>query len=251
MERDFEGKVVLITGAARGLGRAVARRLAARGATLYLVDILADKLEETRSELAEKGTRLKAVVCDIAKRQNCFELVEKAVETFGRLDVLCNIAGIVRFAHVPEMTQEEWELVMAINFHAPFYLSQAAIPHLLKTNGNIVISASQTASVGSAYLVAYSASKAAVVQMTRSMAMEYIHQQIRINVVAPGSMRTPIGKGVSLPADADQGLLTRYAGLREASDPDDVASLIAFVASDQGRAIHGACLAADGGASAG
>ena len=140
---------------------------------------------------------------------------------------------------------------MAINFHAPFYLSQAAIPHLLKTHGNIVNTASQTASVGSAYLVAYSASKAAVVQMTRSMAMEYTHQPIRINVVAPGSMRTPIGKGVSLPEGADSDLLARYAGLREPSDPNDVASLIAFVASDHGRAIHGACLNADTGASAG
>jgi meso-butanediol dehydrogenase/(S,S)-butanediol dehydrogenase/diacetyl reductase len=251
MERDFEGRVVLVTGAARGFGRAVARAFAARGASLFLVDILADKLEATRAELDAKGVPVRAMAADVAQRETCFAATAAAVDAYGRLDVLCNVAGIVRFNHVPDVSAEEWAQVLAVNLSAPFFFSQAAIPHLLKTSGNIVNVASQTATIGAAYLVAYSVSKAAIVQMTRSMAMEYMHQSIRINAVAPGTMRTPIGKGVTQPEGMDVALVERYTGMRPASEPEDIAELVVFTASDKGRAIHGACLSADGGVTAG
>jgi meso-butanediol dehydrogenase/(S,S)-butanediol dehydrogenase/diacetyl reductase len=251
MERDFAGRAVLVTGAARGLGRAIALAFAARGASLLLVDILAERLETTRAELAEMGAPVRAFPGDIARRETCFDAVAAAVETFGRLDVLCNAAAIVRFNHVPDVSAEEWARVLAVNLSAPFFFAQAAIPHLLASHGNIVNVASQAAQVGAAYIVPYAASKAALVQMTRSMAMEYVHQPIRINAVAPGTMRTEIGEGVTQPPDLDMALVARYSGLRPPAEAEDVAELVVFAASDKARAIHGACLCADGGVTAG
>jgi NAD(P)-dependent dehydrogenase (short-subunit alcohol dehydrogenase family) len=251
MERDFEGRVVLITGAARGLGRATARAFAARGASLFIIDVLTERLEATRAELAAGGAGVRAQAADIAQREACFAAVAAAVEAYGRLDVLCNAAGIVRFNRVPETPADEWEKIMAVNLRAPFFLSQAAIPHLLKTGGNIVNVGSQAARMGTAYIVPYSASKAALTHMTRSMAMEYARAPIRINAVCPGTMNTEIGEGVTRPEDLDMELILRYSGLRAASEPEEVAELIVFVASDKAKAIHGAVLSADGGVTAG
>ena len=251
MGKDFEGKVVLITGAARGLGKCAAIQFAEQGASLFLIDRLAEQLEETRAELAANGAIVQVMAADISSREVCFAAVEAAIAAFGKLDVLCNCAAIVRMNHVPDISADEWNSLLAINLSAPFHFCQAAIPHLLKTHGNIVNVASQTAFVGSAYLVAYSATKAAIVQMTKSMAMEYIKQPIRINAVAPGTMNTPIATGVWAPKDLDRSLAARYYGIREPAEPEDVAALIVFTASDKARAIHGTCLTADGGSAAG
>ena len=251
MERDFEGRVVLITGAARGLGRATARLFAARGASLFLVDVRPELLEPTRAELAATGADVRAHIADVGARSDCFAAVAAAIESFGKLDVLCNIAGIVRFNRVPEVPEAEWEKLLAVNLSGPFFLCQAAIPHLLKSHGNIVNVGSQSAQMGTAYIVAYSATKAAIVHMTRSMAMEYMRDPIRINAVCPGTMRTGIGEGVTRADDLDMELIQRYSGLRPVNEPEEVAELIVFTASDKASAIHGACLSADGGVTAG
>jgi meso-butanediol dehydrogenase/(S,S)-butanediol dehydrogenase/diacetyl reductase len=251
VERDFEGRSVLITGAARGLGRACARIFAARGAALFLVDVLEDQLADTRAELEATGAACRTMACDISDREACREAVAAAVEAFGGLDVLCNVAATLRFHHVTDVTPADWEKVLAVNLSAPFFFSQAAIPHLLARNGNIVNVASQAATIGCAYIVPYAASKGGLLQMTRSMAMEYVNQAIRINAVAPGTMRTDIGQGVVRPEGVDPVLMARYSGLRPPSEAEDVAELIVFVASDKARAIHGACLTADGGVTAG
>jgi NAD(P)-dependent dehydrogenase (short-subunit alcohol dehydrogenase family) len=251
MQGEFSGKTVFITGAARGLGRAAARMFADKGANLFLVDVLGDLLEETRVELAGKGCDCRALAVNLADRQACFDAVAKAVEAYGRLDVLANVAGIVRFNRVPDVPAEEWALLIAVNLSAPFFLSQAAIPHLLKTHGNIVNVTSQAGAIGCAFIAPYAATKGAMVQLTRSMAMEYMKQPIRINAVAPGTMNTGIGEGVTRMDDIDMELLARYSGLRERSEPEDVAELLVFVASDRARAIHGAILHADGGVTAG
>jgi meso-butanediol dehydrogenase/(S,S)-butanediol dehydrogenase/diacetyl reductase len=251
MTGEFAGKVVFITGGARGLGKAAAVMFAARGASLFLVDMREEALQATRAELAATGCDCRTWVADIGERQACFDAVAGCVEAFGRLDVLCNVAGIVRFNRVPDVPAEEWAKIMAVNLSGPFHLSQAAIPHLLKTGGNIVNVASQSATMGTAYIVAYAASKGGLVQMSRSMAMEYMREPIRINVVAPGAMRTDIGEGVTLPEGMDEELLRRYYGIRPASPPDEVAEMIVFVASDRARSIHGAVLHVDGGVTAG
>jgi NAD(P)-dependent dehydrogenase (short-subunit alcohol dehydrogenase family) len=250
MQTSMQGKVVVITGAARGLGRATALAFANAGASLFLVDVLEGRLKESRDEVAALGVACDAFAADLASGADCAEVVRRAVARHGRLDVLCNVAGVFRFHHVRDVTPEEWERIFAVNVRAPFLLSQAAIPHLLASRGNIVNVASSAAFIGEAYCVPYAASKAALVSMTRSMAMEFARQEIRINAVAPGGMNTEIAAGMPMPENADETLL-RYFGLRPPSDPDEIAQLILYVASECGRSIHGACLSIDGGVTAG
>lgn len=251
MSQTHPARVALVTGAARGLGRAIAEALAADGVTLFLVDILTDRLQQTCSELEAKGIRCQAHVADISDRQQCIAAVAKAVETFGRLDVLCNAAGIVRFNHAVDVPEDEWQKVMAINVSGPFWLCQAAIPHLLESHGNIVNVTSQSALIGAAYVVPYSASKGALLQMTRSLAMEYIDAPIRINAVSPGAMMTEISLDSPMPAGIDRAKIARFSGVRPPSQAEEVAALVAFVASEKASAVHGAVLCADGGVTTG
>jgi meso-butanediol dehydrogenase/(S,S)-butanediol dehydrogenase/diacetyl reductase len=244
-------RVALVTGAARGLGRAIAEALARQGVALLLVDILADRLEQTRGEIEALGVRCGAFPADIAVRANCVAAVGAAITAYGRLDILINAAGLMRFNHATEVPEDEFWRIMQVNAAAPFWLAQAAIPHLLNTRGNIVNVLSQSALMGTAYIVPYSMSKAALLQLTKSLAMEYADKPIRINAVAPGSMMSEISAGTRPPADADFAKIKRYAGQRAPADVAEVAAVVAFISSELASNVHGAIWAADGGVTAG
>ena len=179
------------------------------------------------------------------------EAVEAAVARFGRLDALCNIAGIIFLANSHQMPAEQWHKTMAINLSAPFFLSRAAIPQLLQANGAIVNVASSAAFIGEAYAAAYCATKAGLVNLTKAMAMEYMKQPIRINAVAPGGMITNIAANFRPPEGCDLELLKRYSGMRGVVEVDDVADLVAYLACDAARGYHGACVSIDAGITAG
>lgn len=245
----MKDKVALVTGAASGLGRATAIKLAKAGASLVIVDVNAEALAETAGLLG--GAEVLVHVANLADPAACKNAVAAAVTRFGRLDALCNIAGIIKFANSHEMDQELYLLTIAINLNAPFFLSQAAIPHLLETNGAIVNCASSAALIGEAYAAAYCASKAGIVNMTKAMAMEYVKQPIRINAVAPGGMMTNIANGMTMPEGVDYELIKRFSGLRGLVEVDDVADLITMLASPAGRSYHGACISIDAGITAG
>jgi len=244
-------RVALITGAARGLGRAIAEALAAQGVALVLVDILADCLETTRAELTTQGTNCTGFATDIAIKANCTAAVAHALATFGRLDILINAAGLMRFNHATDVPEDEFWRIMQVNAAAPFWLAQAAIPHLLASAGNIVNVLSQSALMGTAYIVPYSMSKAALLQLTKSLAVEYADQPIRINAVAPGAMMTEISTGTRPPADADYAKIQRYSGTRPPAEAAEVAAVVAFISSPAARAVHGAIWPADCGVTAG
>ena len=244
-------RVALVTGSARGLGRAIAEALAKQGVALMLVDVLADRLEQTRSELAAQGASCAIFAADIAVRANCLAAVEATIAAYGRLDVLVNAAGLMRFNHALDVPEDEYRLIMDVNAAAPFWFAQAAIPHLLETQGNIVNVLSQSAKMGTSYIVPYSMSKAALLQLTKSLAVEYADKPIRINAVAPGAMMTEISTGTMPPADADFAKIARYSGIRPPADPADVAAVVAFLSSSQAAAVHGAIWTADGGVTAG
>jgi len=246
---DMTGKVALVTGAASGLGRATAVKLAEAGARVAIVDVNAEALAETASLIG--GGEVLVHVANLADPEACKGAVAATVEKFGQLDALCNIAGIIKFANSHQMDQELYLLTIAINLNAPFFLSQAAIPHLLETNGAIVNCASSAALIGEAYAAAYCASKAGVVNMTKAMAMEYVKQPIRINAVAPGGMMTNIANGMTMPEGVDYELIKRFSGLRGLVEVDDVANMIAMLASPAGRGYHGACISIDAGITAG
>lgn len=247
----MRGKTALVTGAASGLGRATARILAGAGADLCIVDIDAEGLAVTGSLLREMGADALVHAADLSVSAACTGAVAAAVARFGRLDALCNVAGLIYLANSHEMPDELWHRTMAVNLSAPFFLSRAAIPHLLRARGAIVNVASTAAYVGEAYAAAYCASKAGLMQMTKAMAMEYIRQPIRINAVAPGGMATNIAANFRPPEGCDFELIRRFSGLRGTIEVEDAAELVAFLATDAARSYHGACLAIDAGITAG
>ena len=249
---DMKGKAAVVTGAASGLGRATALKLAQTGADVCIVDVNAGGLEETATQIrAQHAVRVLAHATDLSQREACTAVIPAAVEAFGRLDALCNVAGIIVMCNAHEMRALDYEKTIAINLNAPFWLMQAAIPHLLETHGAVVNVTSSAAFVGEAYAVAYCATKAGLTQMTKALAMEYMHKTIRFNAVAPGGMHTNIGNNIRFPADVDYTLVKRYSGLRGLVEVDDVADMVAFLASDAARGYHGACVTIDRGITAG
>lgn len=246
---NLSGKVALVTGAASGLGRATAVKLAAEGARLWLVDVAAEGLAETVEQLGSADVR--SEVADLSDPAACHAVVARAVEAYGRLDALCNVAGLIYLANTPDMPRDRYERTIDVNLNAPFFLSQAAIPHLLETNGAIVNVASCASYIGEAYAAAYCASKWGLVGMTKAMAMEFQKKAIRINAVAPGGMMTNIAANYVPPEGCDIELLKRFSGMRGLVEVQDVADLIVLLASEAGRGFHGATLSIDAGITAG
>lgn len=248
---DMTGKVALVTGGALGLGKATALKLARCGASLCLVDFNAAGLAETAALVAGEGAHVLSHRADLSDPDQCGPAIEAAVARFGRLDALCNVAGIIVMAHAHEMARMDWDRIIAVNLTAPFLLAQAAIPHLLQSEGAIVNVASSASYIGEAYAVAYCSSKFGLLGMTKAMAMEYTRRPIRINAVAPGGMATNIGANMSFPDNPDMELTGRYMGLRGLVEVEDVADMIALLASPAGRGFHGACINIDAGITAG
>lgn len=248
---DMTGKVALVTGAAGGLGKSTAIALARAGADLCIVDINADGLAVTAESINELGRSVLVQAMDIGIGENCIGAVAATIKKFQRLDALCNVAAVFVPTHTTQMSIEDWNKTLAVNLSAPFLLIQSAIPHLLETHGAVVNVTSCAAHMGQAYLAAYSATKAALTHLTKSLAMEYMHKPIRFNVVAPGGMMTALAAGLRNLKDPDMSLLSRISPLRGVVEIDDVAEMVAFMASDAARGYHGAVINIDNGITAG
>ena len=246
--RRFDDKVVLITGAASGIGRATALRLAEEGASLSLADVNAEGLEETAKLAAERGAATATRICDVSDRDAVSALVESTVARFGKLDSLCNVAGILHFDHTHELSLDTWRRILAVNLDGTFFACQAALPHLLAARGNIVNLSSTAALAGHPWTAAYSASKGGILALTYTLAIEYCGQGLRANAVCPGSILTPIQKAFRLPEGADRKLLYRIMPPdRAMRGPENAAATIAFLASADAAHINGAEIRVDGG----
>jgi meso-butanediol dehydrogenase/(S,S)-butanediol dehydrogenase/diacetyl reductase len=247
----YAGKVAVITGAASGIGRATTVRLASEGATVVGVDVNAAGLDATAKQVAETGGTFVSRTADVTSRDACHQLIADTVRGQGRLDVLGNVAGVLRMSHFTQMSEEDYRLMMGVNIDGYVWLSQAAIPHLIESTGNIVNIASNAGMMGQAYTVAYCANKGAVVNFTKALAMEFMKTPIRVNAIAPAGTLTALSNSVVFPDDPDWKLVGRYTGLRDMATPEDIAALFAFLASSEARNIHGAILSSDGGVTAG
>ncbi|MCU0267951.1 MAG: SDR family oxidoreductase [Acidimicrobiales bacterium] len=244
-------RVALVTGAGSGIGRAAAVRLA-REAAVFLHDRDAAGLASTAALVADAGGVAQVHVGDLSSAAACRDAVEACVARFGGLDVLANIAGVALVEHLSAISEEGYRRVMAVNADAVFFLSQAALPQLLERRGCIVNLASSAGVSGVAFNTAYCMSKGAVVQLTRAMAVEFAHSGLRVNAIAPGAVDTPMTRQLSMPADIDVDLLLRSSlPGRAPAQADEVAELVAFLASDAAAAMNGAVVTVDGGATAG
>jgi NAD(P)-dependent dehydrogenase (short-subunit alcohol dehydrogenase family) len=244
----FEKKRILITGAASGIGRATALLFDREGARLTLGDIDEEGLVETAALLS---SRPRIQHYDGADLASCRVLVEAAAS--DGLDIVCNIAGILKWGPSAEFSLEDFDRILRINATSVFAICQAAMPHLIETRGNIVNTASSSALIGVPYTIAYSASKHAVAAITRGLAIEYAAEGVRINAVCPGQVRTPMTTSPPPKGNLDWALVMRNApkladGICE---PQDIAESIAWLASDAARKVTGTLLSVDGGQVAG
>ena len=246
----FDGKVALVTGAGSGIGRATAIRLANEGAAVFMADINESALEETTSLLPD-GSRSITARLDVADQQQCQAIVARCVDELGQLDVLCNIAGIALSKNFTEVTAEDWHRVVDINLHGVFYLCNAAMPHLVASKGNIINMSSSAGREGQAYNSAYCATKAGVLMFGKALALEYAKQGVRVNSVCPGAVNTPLTDAFSFPEGGDMKLLERLFPLMQASEPEEIAAAVAYLASDEARFITGIALPIDGAQTAG
>ncbi|RLQ23407.1 glucose 1-dehydrogenase [Seongchinamella sediminis] len=246
----FDNKVALVTGAASGIGRATAIRLAAEGAAVFLADINPDGLAGTVAALPE-GSRSSSFELNVTDSAACNNAVAACVEAFGKLDVLCNIAGIAICENLTSITDEQWHRAVGINLDGVFFMCRAAMPHLVESGGNIVNMSSSAGLVGQAYNSAYCATKAGVLMFSKSLAIEYARQGVRVNAVCPGLVKTPLSANFQFPEKVDPELMARLMPLAEGAEPEEVAASVAYLASAEARFINGIGLPIDGAQTAG
>jgi len=252
MPDRFAEKTAVITGAASGIGRETAMLLAAEGAHCVLADIHEEGVESTRDAIEATGAKATALVANVADRAACVATIEKAVHQTGRLDVLCNVAGMGGMRHSTEVPEDEWHRVFGVNLDGPFFLSQAAIPHLTKQKRSAIVNIASVAGlIGQAYCAAYCASKAGLVSLTKTLAVEYAKTGLRVNAICPGGVSTPILASFAAPEDADPAYLGRLGLIPKITKPEEVANTIAFLACDDSRSINGVSLPMDFGLTAG
>ncbi|HEV3366405.1 MAG TPA: SDR family NAD(P)-dependent oxidoreductase [Acidimicrobiales bacterium] len=245
--RRFVDKVAVVTGAGSGIGRAVASRLAEEGARVAALDVAADNLAATVKDIAEEGGTATGYPCDVTSETSVNETVAALAAEVGPPTVVCNVAGIGGFYNTVDMPTDRWERILAVNLTGPFLVCRATLPFLLEHGGSIVNVASNTALMGQAYSAAYCASKAGLLMFSKALAAEYLSRGVRVNVVAPGGVDTPLIGTFELPEGADFKELRKIMTPMGFSTPSEIAASIAFIASDESTYTTGAVLSVDGG----
>jgi 2-deoxy-D-gluconate 3-dehydrogenase len=241
----LDGKTALVTGASRGLGQAMAVALAEAGADLAVADI--GDCSSTRDRILAAGRRCEAIVADIAEPGVPRMVVQKVREAFGRLDILVNNAGIIRRAPFLEFTEKDWDEVMNVNIRALFLLSQEAARLMVSQGGGKIISiASMLSFQGGIRVPSYTASKSAVMGLTRLLACELGPQGIQANAIAPGYMATDNTKALREDPDRNRAILERIPAGRWGT-PEDLRGIVVFLASPASDYINGFTIAVDGG----
>ena len=242
---DLTGKVALVTGAAQGIGKAVAMLLAQRGADIIISDINLEKAEETSKEIAVLGPRAMAIRANVAVVEEVEKMVQAIIERFGQIHILVNNAGIARDKLLLRMTEEDWDLVLDINLKGTFNCTKAVIRYMSKQRyGKIVNIASVVGEMGNAGQANYSASKAGVIGFTKTIAREFASRGINVNAIAPGYIVTPMTEVLPEKAKED---LKRMIPMERLGQPEDVAQAAFFLVSEASNYITGQVINVNGG----
>ena len=248
----LEGKVAVITGAASGMGQAMAELFAAEGAKIVAADWHQESLDAVVAAIKAAGGEIVGVQGNVALKADCERVIDTAVATYGGLDILCNNAGVMdQFQPVGDLSDDVYERVMSINLNGPVYLSRKAIPLMIaRGGGSVIMTASAAGSGGGAAGAAYTISKHALIGLTRSTAYSYALQGIRCNAMACGGVETNIQQSID-PATVDQAGAARYGAYQALIPaflkPIEIAQLALFLASDDSKHVNGAIIPIDGG----
>jgi NAD(P)-dependent dehydrogenase (short-subunit alcohol dehydrogenase family) len=252
--KRLENKTAVITGAGQGIGRAIALTFAKHGAKVFISDYIKDKADDTAKLIQTNGGTVFSGHCDVSIEASVKAMIGQAVEKMGRIDILVNNAGIEVYRAVEDMTVDEWDRIMAVNVRGVFLCCKYAVPHMKKEGkGNIINMGSTGGYNGAPYQTAYCGSKGAVHQITKCLALECGPSGIRVNAIAPGGVNTPMLDYLaqeSLKKGLDIKTLVATMQFGGAQQPQDIADMALFLASDESRTVHGAALLIDGGLSA-
>jgi len=243
----FADKVVLVTGAAAGIGKATALRIASEGGKVVCTDVQAEAVQTSAKEICESGGEAIGLVCDVSDPAAVANSIEATLAEYTQLDSLCNIAGILHFDNTLDLSLDKWNRILEVNLTGTFLMCQAALPHLLDGGGSIVNMASTAALAGHPWTAAYSASKGGVLALTSTLAVEYGKRGVRANAVCPGSIKTAMHDQFKLPEGGDIELLQRIMPLDTFRGPEAAAALVAFLASEDAAHINGEKVRVDGG----
>lgn len=243
----FAGKTVLITGAGRGIGKAIASRFASEGAAIALVSNVESDLLATAEELVATGASARAFVVDVSDHNRVEAVVGEATQHFGRIDILVNNAGIAWEEPVLEITPDHWRKIIDVNLNGMFWVAQAVSKRMAEQGGGVIVNmASTNGLVGEANYAHYNASKGGVVLLTKTMAIELGAKGIRVNAVCPGYIQTPMSEAIDSPEFIEQYIRAKIP-LGRVGKPEDIAGVFAFLASDDAAFITGETIVVDGG----
>lgn len=254
-ERELDGRVAVVTGGANGIGLATASLLAAEGAGVALVDTDASALDEARQRIEGEGGHVLAVAADVSSVDTAGDAIARVIGHFGRLDILFNNAGIARRATVVDIAIDDWDKTVAVNLRGVFLMSRFAIPHIAEAGGGAIVNTgSGWGLVGGSRAASYCATKAAVVNLTRAMAIDHAPQNIRVNCVCPGDVDTNLlrGEGEQLGIDPEAFMAeSADRPMQRVGRPDEIAQAVLYLVSDRSSYVTGTSLVVDGGGLAG
>ncbi len=243
--RKLDGRVAVVTGGARGIGKAICDRLALEGATLAIVDIMQDVADATAAEFGKTGVKAAAFAANVAVPEDADRTIKAVIEHFGRIDILVNNAGITRDTLMMRMSEADWDSVINVNLKGTFNFMKAAMRPMMKNKyGKIVNISSVVGRMGNAGQANYSASKAGVIGLTKTAAKELASRNINVNAVAPGYIKTDMTK--DLPEQAKEAFMM-VTPLQRPGSPEDVASTVFFLCSPDSDYITGQVINVDGG----
>jgi len=247
----FEGRGVLVTGGGSGIGRSTCLRVAAEGARVAVVDLRAERAQETAQEIAASGGRAIALTADVSKSASVDNMAASAIDAFGPIDTLVNNAGIAAGDDILTFDESTWDLNLSVVLKSVFLVSRALLPAMIEAGSGTIVNVSSVNGLTGIGEEAYSAAKAGMINLTQNMAIKYGPRGVRVNVVCPGTVRTPIWDGVVADKPQIFDELTRWYPLGRVGEPEDIAAAILFLASSDASWITGQTLTVDGGLTAG
>jgi len=247
----LQDRVAIITGGAKGIGKATALKMAHEGALVIVLDILSEEASRVADELNSLGAKARAMTADVSKRNEVDQMVEQTLKQFGKVDILVNNAGIVRPAPLEDVQEEDWDRVVSVNLKGTFFCTQAVLPTMKKNKYGKIVNIGSRASLGKSDRTVYAATKAGLIGVTRTWALELAPHNINVNYVGPGPIATELFKSVNPERSEKTKAIISAIPLQRMGQPQDVANLISFLASDEASFITGQAIFICGGITVG